>query len=106
MIVITAKLVASPGQEEALRECCEAVIAPTRQEQGCIQYDCTRSIDSPREFFFIELWEDMDALKAHTTTAHMAVFGPLSESLSETQVVDAHFVEKTRRLKPRPETPA
>jgi quinol monooxygenase YgiN len=97
-------LIAKPGEEDALRKCCDAVLVPTRKEKGCVQYDCGQSLDNPREFFFLEIWDDMEALKAHTTTEHMAVFSPLAESLSESQVIDAHFVEKTRRLKPRPET--
>ena len=103
-VVITATMVAKPGEEKALRDCCEAVLAETRKEPGCVLYECGESLDSPGHFLLMEVWEDMDALKAHTTTPHMTVFGPLADSLSESQVIDAHFSEKTRRLKPRPET--
>jgi quinol monooxygenase YgiN len=104
MIVITATLVAKPGEEDALAACCKAVIAPTKTEEGCIEYDCGQSLVDPRTFQFVEIWESMDNLKAHTMTEHMAVFSPLAESLSESQVIDAHFIEKTRRLRPRPES--
>lgn len=106
MIVITATLVAKPGEEDALREVCTAVLAPTKAEQGCLEYDCGQCLDDPRVFKFVEVWEDMDALKAHTTTEHMMAFGPRAEELCESQVIDAHFAEKTRRLKPRPEAGA
>ena len=101
MIVITATMTAKPGEEEALRDCCLSVLAPTRREPGCISYECGQSLDNPRQFQFFELWDDMDALKAHTMTEHMATFGPLAGSLCESQIVDAHTIEKTRRLMPR-----
>ncbi len=106
MIVVTATLTAKPGKEEELRAACHAVIARTQAEAGCVQYECAQNIEDPSQFLFIEAWDDMDALKAHTLTEHMAVFGPLAESLSAEQVIDAHFVDKTRRLKPREERPA
>ena len=104
MIVVTATLIANPGQEDALSDACAAGLATTRQEAGCVQYECGRSIDNPRQFQFVEVWQDWDALKAHMMSEHMAVAGPLMESLCESQVIDAHFADKTRRLKPRPET--
>ena len=106
MIVVTATLTAKPGQEDALRQACAAVLAPTKAEAGCVQYECAQNIEDPSQFLFVEAWEDMDALKAHTMTEHMAVFGPLAESLSDAQVIDAHFVDKSRRLKPREERSA
>lgn len=106
MIVVTATLTAKPGKEDELREACRAVIAKTQGEPGCVQYECAQNIENSSQFLFLEAWDDMDALKVHTTTEHMAVFGPLAESLCAEQIIDAHFVDKTRRLKPREERPA
>jgi len=106
MIVVTATMIAHPGQEDALRDVCASLLDATRLEDGCVEYVCGASLENPRQFQFVEVWSDMDALKAHTMSDHMVVAGPLMESLSESQVVDAYFADKSRRLKPRAEPTA
>ena len=50
------------------------LVEPTRQEQGCIQYDLHRNNDNPGHFLFFENWETRDLWQAHMGSAHLAAF--------------------------------
>ncbi len=54
--------------EDALRE----MLAPTRAEDGCLQYDLNRDVDNPSRLTMIERWRDEAALERHSATPHMA----------------------------------
>lgn len=54
--------------EFALRE----MLAPTRAEPGCLQYELARDMDKPSRLVMVERWQDVAALDAHTATPHMA----------------------------------
>lgn len=73
---------AKPGQERALREALEALIEPTRQEAGYVNYDMHQSLTDPGLFFFYENWESAEHLDAHMAAPHLQEFiGRLDELL-------------------------
>lgn len=80
-VFVIARVVASPGAAEALRAVLASLIAPTRAEAGCIQYDLLRDREDPGVFTFVEAWADDAALDAHFETPHFrdaaAKIGPL-----------------------------
>ena len=49
----------------------QALVAPTRAEPGCVQYELLQSQQDPRMFTFFEKWESDAALAAHTQTEHV-----------------------------------
>ncbi|MDF7676893.1 putative quinol monooxygenase [Neisseriaceae bacterium ESL0693] len=48
------------------------LVAASRKDQGCLQYDVFRKADG---FVFIEHWQDEAALKAHEATPHFQKLG-------------------------------
>jgi quinol monooxygenase YgiN len=68
---IIATLRAKPGQEAALREILEGLIAPTRKEAGCLDYRLVENREDPAQFTFIEEWTNEAALEAHFETEHL-----------------------------------
>ena len=68
---VVARYLAKPGKEEALKAVLTALIAPTRRELGCYQYDLLSNPQDPREFCFVERWEDDKSLDRHGETAHL-----------------------------------
>lgn len=52
----------------ALKELCEAV---EKNEPGVLAYICHRSVKTPDEIIFFEVYKDEDAMKEHGKTAHM-----------------------------------
>lgn len=48
-----------------------AMLAPTRQEFGCLNYDLHSSEDDPGLFFFHETWGSVNDHRAHLDTPHV-----------------------------------
>ena len=53
---VVARFVAKDGKEEALKTVLQALVAPTRRELGCYQYDLLVNPADPRELCFVEKW--------------------------------------------------
>jgi quinol monooxygenase YgiN len=47
------------------------LLAPTRNESGCIRYELLHNAADPTDFTFIEEWADETALNAHLQTPHL-----------------------------------
>lgn len=65
MISLIAVLKAKPGQTDALRQALQALLLPTRQEPGNLDYALFQLRDAPDTFYMREAWQGQDALDAH-----------------------------------------
>ncbi|MBL8292313.1 MAG: antibiotic biosynthesis monooxygenase [Bryobacterales bacterium] len=65
---------AKAGKEDDLRRALIALVAPTRQEDGCVQYDLHEKTDEPGRFVFYENWVSADHLARHAASAHIQSF--------------------------------
>jgi len=74
MIVVLVQVESSAEDIEALRETLCEMETTTRAEAGCHDYVFTQEISDPSRMRIVELWESMDALRAHFGTPHMAKF--------------------------------
>ena len=72
-ITVVAVFAARPGKEAELKQLLLTLLAPTRQEPGCINYDLHISPDHPGEFLFYENWTGKELLDAHLKSPHIAV---------------------------------
>lgn len=68
---VVARFVAKAGKEEALAKVLTALIAPTRREVDCYQYDLLANPLDPRDFCFVERWGTEKSLDQHGETAHV-----------------------------------
>ena len=68
---VVARYLAKPGKEDELSGLLVALIAPSRREIGCYRYDLLRNPGDPRDFCFVERWEDDQAVDQHSATAHV-----------------------------------
>lgn len=50
------------------------ILEPTRKEHGCIRYDLHQDINDPSIFMFYEVWETVEAWKAHDSKKHIQDF--------------------------------
>ncbi len=83
-LTVVARLKAKPGKENDVKQRLLALIAPTRKEQGCINYDLHESLDDKTLFVFYENWTSKAALDAHLQTPHVQAFlGKADELLAE-----------------------
>ncbi len=81
---VIARLVARPEKEGALRSVLMGLIAPTREEPGCIRYEMLHNRENSREFTFVEEWRDEAALQSHFATDHIQnALGKFPDLLAE-----------------------
>lgn len=69
-VTVVAKLVVKEDAVESAKAELLKLIAPTRQEDGCIEYRLHQDNDDPTVFIFYENWESLAALEQHTKTDH------------------------------------
>ncbi len=72
---------AKEGQELLLEAELRALLAPTRREEGCLQYDLHRSTELAGQFFLHEVWETREHHTAHTRTPHFLRWNARKDAL-------------------------
>lgn len=70
-LTVVAVFRARPDHGIALGAALRAMLAPTRQEVGCLNYDLYTSDDDPEIFFFHETWRSANDHRAHLDTPHV-----------------------------------
>ena len=80
-LTVIAKFEAKPGMEDQYKEELHGMVAPSRAETGCINYDVLQSNDNPAVFFTYENWTGKDALDAHMQTPYFKALGEKSKEL-------------------------
>ena len=75
MYTIIGTLTARPETREELASLLMALVAPTRAEAGCINYDFHVDAADPCVFVFYENWTDRAALDAHLAMPHLQPLG-------------------------------
>jgi quinol monooxygenase YgiN len=80
-VTVVATFQAKPGKETELKKALISLLAPTRQETGCINYDLHVSPEDPAKFLFHETWTTKAALDAHLQNTHIQVLLPRMDEL-------------------------
>jgi quinol monooxygenase YgiN len=90
-----ARIKAKPGKEERTRSELRKLLAPTRREAGCLNYDMHQSTEDPALFVFHENWTSEEQLAAHLGSPHIrAWFVQTEELLAEpVEIVRCRRVE-------------
>jgi quinol monooxygenase YgiN len=81
MLIVLAEVESSLESIETIRGALVDMEKSSRAESGCHDYTFSQEIGDPSRLRIVELWESMDALRAHFATPHMAKF---RESLAGT----------------------
>lgn len=74
-IRLVAIVQAKAGHEQAVADILKDVVAPSRNEDGCLEYALYKDREAAGRFVFVECWTDADALAAHERTAHFLRLG-------------------------------
>ncbi|MCD8349385.1 MAG: antibiotic biosynthesis monooxygenase [Planctomycetaceae bacterium] len=74
MVIVTAKVTASPGKRDDFVKLAQDCIASTRNEAGCISYELYASTEHPDKLMYFERYTNQEALDSHGKSAHMAKF--------------------------------
>jgi quinol monooxygenase YgiN len=83
-LTVVATFQARPGKAAELRAALTGLLAPTRQETGCINYDLHASPDDPAKFLFHENWTSKAALDKHLQSPHIKALLPRLDALCTT----------------------
>lgn len=75
-ITVVATFEARPGKETELRTALVGLVAPTRKETGCLNYDLHILPENPAKFLFHENWTTKAALDVHLQTPHIQALLP------------------------------
>ncbi|WP_020407989.1 putative quinol monooxygenase [Hahella ganghwensis] len=66
-----AKIISKSGYEELVKAELSKIVAPTRQEQGCLNYDMHLDNANGAVFMFHETWESEAFLDQHLESDHI-----------------------------------
>jgi len=94
LVTVIAHMRAKPGKEQDLRNGLEALIEPTRQDEGYVNYDLHQGIEDPSLFYLYENWESMDTHETHMHTPHLEEFASRLEELLDGELT----VVRVRRI--------
>jgi quinol monooxygenase YgiN len=83
---ITKKVtfIAKDGHVQQIKSMLEAMVLPSRQEEGCLKYNIYQIESDPKRFIVIESWENEDALEWHKNS-HYEVH--VDEKLTEHLII-------------------
>lgn len=70
-VTVVAKIRAKDGMEDAVKKELMGLLAPTRSEKGCINYDLHQSPGNKSLFMFYENWASKEDLDEHVRAPHM-----------------------------------
>ena len=84
-ITCIARFVAKKECTEKLKESLVAILAPTRNEDGCISYNLNLDAENPNAFTMIEKFKNQEAYEYHGQLPHLknllTFVGDLAESI-------------------------
>jgi len=73
-VMVVARVKAKPGQEAKVKQECLALVAPSRAEKGCVNYNLYRATDDPTLFIFYENWESREDIERHLQMPYCSRF--------------------------------
>ena len=70
MLTVIATIRSKKGAEENVRQQLVGLVAPTRTENGCVDYILYQDQSDPSTLMFYENWESKTDLDAHMKSPH------------------------------------
>jgi quinol monooxygenase YgiN len=87
-LTVVAKIVAKKESVESVKSELLKLIAPTRKENGCIDYRLHQDNNDPAVFIFYENWESAACLEKHISTDHYKAYVKAVDCLIEEKVIN------------------
>ncbi len=73
-LTIVAHIEAQADKVNLVRSELLKLIAPTRAETGCLQYELHQDHENPAIFKFLESWESRELWQAHLDSPHLSAY--------------------------------
>ncbi len=87
-LTITARFEAKKDKIDLVKSELLKLIAPTREEQGCLQYDLHQDNENPAIFLFFEQWENRELWQIHMNNEHLKAFSDATDGAIESFVLN------------------
>ena len=82
-LTIVANIHAKADKIELVKAELTKLIATTRGEKGCLQYDLHQDNTNPAHFLFHENWESRELWQTHMNAPHLASYMAATEGAVE-----------------------
>ena len=83
-LTVVAQIKAKPGKEAQVRQELLSLVAPSRKDPGCLNYDLHQALDNPALFLFHENWTSEAQLEQHLQKPDLkAVLARVGELVAE-----------------------
>jgi quinol monooxygenase YgiN len=73
-VTVVAIIKAKAGKEKEVKGELLALVDPTHEEEGCINYDLHQHSEDPAVFMFHENWRSKEDLDLHLASPHLENF--------------------------------
>ncbi len=83
-LTIVAKIVAKLDKTELVKTELIKLIAITKKEEGCINYDLHQDNENKNIFLFYENWESRELWQKHMNNTHIAAYAKATEGAVDT----------------------
>jgi quinol monooxygenase YgiN len=87
-LIIIAKVVSKKEAVQSVQSELLKLIAPTRKEDGCLDYTLHQDNDNAAVFMFYETWESMAHLEKHMNSDHFKAYVKATDGLIEAKAVN------------------
>jgi quinol monooxygenase YgiN len=87
-LIIIAKVVAKKEAVHSVQSELLKLIAPTRKEEGCLDYALHQDNDDPALFIFHERWESPAHFEKHRNSEHFKAYISATDGLIQEKVVN------------------
>ena len=87
-VTVVAMIVAKKDCVETVKSELFKLIPPTREENGCIEYNLHQDNSDPSIFLFYETWESADSIQKHINTDHYKAYVTALDGKLEGKVVN------------------
>ena len=101
-LTLIATLHAKAGKEEELGRRLLALVAPTRSEEGCVNYDLHQSADDPKAWVLYENWRSKADLEKHFETPYLKDFVAHLDEVLESKTDFNFLAMKSKRAASNP----
>jgi quinol monooxygenase YgiN len=82
-VVLIARLKVKEDAIEEAKRAALAIVADSRAEEGCLNYDFHQAIDDSTIFVWHETWANKSALDAHFKMSYFAELGAKLKDIAE-----------------------
>ena len=92
-LTIVADITANADKAEFVKAELQKLIAPSLNDEGCVQYDLHLDNNDPAHFLFYENWTSRELWQQHMKTQHLQDYRAATEGMAEVTIYEMTKVD-------------